>query len=268
MSCSSLRQSSWTTAPPRSSRRTKPSAASSRSASRTGRVLTAISSAMLACTSRVPPGMVPVTMPWCSTSFTLWLAGTARGSAGLRVGRLGHAGPPSSSREQRHVAGGAVDRGEPGGIGRAAPVTVSGWQPVTIGTDRLRATSARCEPAAPERAMTPRAVNSSGASAGQRAVYQQDGVPAVGGRPLVRPARDQASRGLARHGRAAAKMAAVLPARPRSAPASTRARPGAARAPRGDAARAGAMPGTPWWSARRPGGGERGRRATGRPGRD
>ena len=46
------------------------------------------------------------------------------------------------------------------------PVTRSGRQPSTIGTPRLRATSARCEPAAPVRAMTPRAANSSGASAG------------------------------------------------------------------------------------------------------
>jgi len=46
------------------------------------------------------------------------------------------------------------------------PVTRSGRQPSTIGTPRLRATSARCEPAAPVRAMTPRAANRSGASAG------------------------------------------------------------------------------------------------------
>ena len=46
------------------------------------------------------------------------------------------------------------------------PVTRSGRQPSTIGTPRLRATSARCEPAAPVRAMTPRAANSSGARAG------------------------------------------------------------------------------------------------------
>ncbi len=53
----------------------------------------------------------------------------------------------------------------PSGTARV-PVTRSGWQPSTIGTPRLRATSARCEPAAPVRAMTPRAANSSGARAG------------------------------------------------------------------------------------------------------
>ncbi len=66
------------------------------------------------------------------------------------------------------------------------PVTRSGRQPSTIGTPRLRATSARCEPAAPVRAMTPRAANSSGASAGTGWSDQQDGVAAVAGRVLVR----------------------------------------------------------------------------------
>jgi hypothetical protein len=48
----------------------------------------------------------------------------------------------------------------------SGPVTPSTRQPVTIGTPRLRATSARWQTASPERVMTPRAPNSNGASAG------------------------------------------------------------------------------------------------------
>src|SRR5215475_3951157 len=124
MSSSSVRHSSRTTAPPRWSKRTKPSAASSVSASRTDRVLTASSAATLDCTSRVPPGMVPVTIPRCRTIFTRRRAGR---------GRRGNPPGPGQSITPWATAGGmcgaircSVLWREGGGAPQSIAVT-SGW---------------------------------------------------------------------------------------------------------------------------------------------